>query len=182
MSKKVKPVSDIVKTFLTLGLNLAQSQIRKNVQNDDVIRGTDTVFPLIHEVIKELNDDNPDNAQQIRETMAAWANGPLADYIIVVTDELVAKIDDDNEKELILFVRDVAVELLRIVTDLNPDNVEQIRAAYLNEQFAQKAKDALLDNVIWPMLEKKNIDPAVRNTITIVMTELLSLFFHRSNA
>jgi hypothetical protein len=58
------------------------------VTDETLLKGVNTALPLIREIVEELNDDNPDNAKQIKETLLAWTNEPLADYLETVLAEL----------------------------------------------------------------------------------------------
>ena len=130
---------------------------------------------MLREIIAELNDDDPNNKEQVKETLAAWTNGPLADYLEDIIQEFADKLDKEEEAELVLFVGGAVVDLLRIVTDLNPANVEQIRAAYTSPEFLASAKDVVLDNVVWPALDKKGVSPEIRNVLSVIFIELFSL-------
>lgn len=176
---KDKPIGDVAKTIAFFGLNIAEGQLQKRIEDPEIRKGVETVFPLLREIISELNDDNPNNKEQIRETLAAWTNGPLADYLETILDELVLKLDKEEEREMVLFVGGAVIDLLRIVTDLNPANVEQIRAAYTSPEFLHSAKDAVLDNIVFPALDKKGISPEVRNLINVIFIELFEFLAKR---
>lgn len=176
---KDKPIGDMAKTVAFFGLNIAEGQLSKRIDDPEIRKGIETVFPLIRKVIAELNDDNPDNKQQLKETLAAWTNGPLADYLETILDELTEKLDKEEERELVFFIGRAVINLLRIITDLNPANVEQIRAAYNSPEFLRSAKDVVLDNVVFPALDKKGISPEVRNLINVIFIELFEFLIKR---
>ena len=176
---KDKPIGDVAKTIAFFGLNIAEGQLQKRIDDPEIRKGVETVFPILREIISELNDDNPNNKEQIRETLAAWTNGPLADYLETILAELVLKLDKEEEREMVLFVGGAVIDLLRIVTDLNPANVEQIRAAYTSSEFLHSAKNAVLDNIVFPALDKKGISPEVRNLINVIFIELFEFLAKR---
>ncbi len=172
---KDKPVGDVAKSLIFFGLNIAEGQLTKKLNDPELKKGVETVIPLLREVVSELNDDNPDNKAQIKATLAAWTNGPLADYLEDIIQEFADKLDNEEEAELVLFVGNAVVDLLRIVTDLNPANVEQIRSAYTSPEFLGSAKNLILDNVVWPALDKKGVSPEIRNVLSVIFIELFSL-------
>lgn len=172
---KDKPVGDVAKSLIFFGLNIAEGQLTKKLNDPELKKGVETVIPLLREVVSELNDDNPDNKAQIKATLAAWTNGPLADYLETILDELTDKIEKEEEREVVLFVGEAFINLLRIVTDLNPANVEQIRSYYLSKEFLGEAKDIIIDNVVWPALDKKGVSPEVRNVMSVIIIEILDL-------
>ena len=172
---KDKPIGDVAKTIATFGLNIAEGQLQKRIDDPEIRKGVETVFPLLREIIAELNDNDPNNKEQIKATLAAWTNGPLADYLEDIIQEFADKLDNEEEAELVLFVGGAVVDLLRIVTDLNPANVEQIRSAYTSPEFLGSAKNLILDNVVWPVLDKKGVSPEIRNVLTVIFIELFSL-------
>ena len=172
---KDKPVGDVAKSLIFFGLNIAEGQLTKKLNDPELKKGVETVIPLLRQVVNDLNDDDPNNKEQIKATLAAWTNGPLADYLETILDELVSKIEKEEEREVVLFVGEAFINLLRIVTDLNPANVEQIRSYYLSKEFLGEAKDIIIDNVVWPALDKKGVSPEVRNVINVIIIEILSL-------
>jgi hypothetical protein len=174
---KQKPVSDLMKTLIGFSLNVAENQISKRVDDPTINAGVEKVFPLLREIVSELNDDNPNNAEQIKETIMAWTNGPLADYLDSVLTELSNKLDDENEKELVIYLGTLAISILRIITDLNDDNVAQIKSLWASEEFKGEAKDVLVTNLLNPLLVKKNVSPEIQNlVVTIINTLFESLF------
>jgi len=172
---KDKPVGDVAKSLIFFGLNIAEGQLTKKLNDPELKKGVETVIPLLREVVSELNDDDPNNKEQIKATLAAWTNGPLADYLETILDELVSKIKKEEEREVVLFVGEAFINMLRIVTDLNPANVEQIRGYYLSKEFLTESKNIVIDNIIWPALDKKNVSPEVRNVINVIIIEILDL-------
>jgi hypothetical protein len=102
MSKE-KPIGDVARAIINLSLNLAESQVKNRVTDETLLKGVNTALPLIREIVEELNDDNPDNAKQIKETLLAWTNEPLADYLETVLAELESKLENPNERLLVGF-------------------------------------------------------------------------------
>ena len=85
--------------------------------------------------------------------------------------------DDENEKELVIYLGTLAISILRIITDLNDDNVAQIKSLWASEEFKGEAKDVLVTNLLNPLLVKKNVSPEIQNlVVTIINTLFESLF------
>jgi hypothetical protein len=176
MSKKDKPIGDVARAIINLSLNLAESQVKNRVQDETLLKGVNTALPLIREIVTELNDDNPNNAEQIKETLLAWTNGPLADYLESILEELVSKIDKPNEKALVQLFGYHVIQILRLMTDLEPNNVEQIRAYWKDEDFVMDVQGVLVSNLLLPALDKKGVSPEVRDYIHSIIDLTLDTF------
>ena len=168
MSKE-KPIGDVARAIINLSLNLAESQVKNRVTDETLLKGVNTALPLIREIVEELNDDNPDNAKQIKETLLAWTNEPLADYLETVLAELESKLENPHERLLVGFLGANVIAILRLMTDLEPDNVEQIRNYWKDEEV-------LITNLLLPALEKKGVTPEVRNYIHSIVDLTLDTF------
>ena len=175
MSKE-KPIGDVARAIINLSLNLAESQVKNRVTDETLLKGVNTALPLIREIVEELNDDNPDNAKQIKETLLAWTNEPLADYLETVLAELESKLENPHERLLVGFLGANVIAILRLMTDLEPDNVEQIRNYWKDEDFVAEVQEVLITNLLLPALEKKGVTPEVRNYIHSIVDLTLDTF------
>ena len=175
MSKE-KPIGDVARAIINLSLNLAESQVKNRVTDETLLKGVNTALPLIREIVEELNDDNPNNAAQVKETLLAWTNGPLADYLESILAELLQKIDKPNEQAIVALVGHHVIQVLRLMTDLEPDNVEQIRNYWKDEDFVADVQEVLITNLLLPALEKKGVTPEVRNYIHSIVDLTLDTF------
>jgi hypothetical protein len=62
------------------------------------------------------------------------------------------------------------------MTDLEPDNVEQIRNYWKDEDFVADVQEVLITNLLLPALEKKGVTPEVRNYIHSIVDLTLDTF------
>lgn len=173
---KDKPIGDVARAIINLSLNLAESQVKNRVKDETLLKGVNTALPLIREIVGELNDENPDNAAQVKETLLAWTNGPLADYLETVLAELESKLQNPNERLLVGFLGANVIAVLRLMTDLEPDNVEQIRNYWKDEDFVADVQEVLITNLLLPALEKKGVTPEIRNYIHSIVDLTLDTF------
>ena len=137
MSKnKVKPVSDLVKKVAEVGLNFAESQIEKRIENQTVEDGINLVFPITRQLLEVLNDDNAANATQVRAAVLHWINNDLSEYIKELGDKVVEAADNGVEKDVLKMLFVQIVEVLRIYSDNEPNNKEQIKSYLVNTRQA----------------------------------------------
>lgn len=175
MSKE-KPIGDVARAIINLSLNLAESQVKNRVTDETLLKGVNTALPLIREIVEELNDDNPNNAAQVKETLLAWTNGPLADYLESILAELLQKIDKPNEQAIVALVGHHVIQVLRLMTDLEPNNVEQIRNYWRDPDFSDDVQDILVTKLLLPALDKKGVSPEVRDYIHSIIDLTLDTF------
>lgn len=156
MSKKeqAKVIGDIVAAILKMGVNIAQGQVEKKINNPLVEKGVVLVFPLTKDLIEVLSDKDPNNEAQVREVMLDWTNGPLADYLEQIFGALIEKQKDENAKALIAFFTGVFVQALRLYSDDIDDNKVQLDELLSDVVADKETYDLILNNIIKPLLEK----------------------------
>lgn len=156
MSKKeqAKVIGDIVAAILKMGVNVAQGQVEKKINNPLVEKGVVLVFPLTKDLIEVLSDKDPNNEVQVREVMLEWTNGPLADYLEQIFGTLIEKQKDENAKALIAFFTGVFVQALRLYSDDVEDNKAQLDELLSDVVADKETYDLILNNIIKPLLEK----------------------------
>lgn len=169
MSKKreVKPIGDILAAILKLGINFSEAQLKKRVNEPNLLDGVMLAFPFSKQVIDVLNDDDSDNIGQVREILFDHVNGPVADFLDRLLYEKISAVNDPNLKVILGFSKDQAIDALRIVSDDNDDNNVQLEKFW--EQILQDGEfiDIIKFNVIVPLLKKAKADD---NTIEFVLT------------
>jgi hypothetical protein len=158
MSKKeqAKVIGDIVAAILKMGVNIAQNQVEKKIDNPLVEKGVLLIFPLTKNLIEVLSDKNPDNEAQVREVMLEWTNGPLADYLEEIFEAFVEKQKDENAKVLIEFFTKVFVKALRIYSDDVTENKDQLDALLAGITADRATYDLVVNNILKPLLVKAN--------------------------
>ena len=155
MSKKeqAKVIGEIIAAILKMGVNVAQNQVEKKIDNPLVEKGVLLIFPLTKDLIEVLSDKNPDNEKQVREVMLEWTNGPLADYIEKIFAAFVEKQKDDNAKAIIEFFTTVFVRALRLYSDEVGDNKTQLDSLLKGIVSDKATYDLVINNMIKPLLD-----------------------------
>jgi hypothetical protein len=152
MSKKVKVISDLFASIAKLGLNFTEGQIEKKVPNEIAQRGALLFLKPSRDIVVALNDDNPANADQVRTVVLNWVHDDLADYLEDVFALYGGKVSDPSKRALLLFLAQVAVDVLQLMSDHETDNGEQLEAYFegllKNPDTRQFLKDAFLSPVL----------------------------------
>lgn len=174
MAKNAKPVSDLAKTIANLGLNFAENQVEKKIADPLVEDGVKLVFPVTRELLSVLNDDNPANPEQVKGVVVDWLNTDFSLYLSKIKDELVAKVDSQAEKELISFAFTTSIALLKVYTDDNKANKEQVKelmgALLRSGELEGVVNVALLE----PALEKMKAGDALAEVVKSAFGVLFS--------
>jgi hypothetical protein len=152
--KNVKVINDLVATIMKLGVGFAEGQVGKRVNDPLVEKGVDLIFPLTRKMIEVLSDNNPDNTGQVKEVMLDWTNGPLANYLEEIFAALIVKQKDENVKALLAFLTLKFVEALRIYSDDDEKNKEQINALWEGIIVAPQTHALIVDHIVKPLLIK----------------------------
>ena len=127
MSKKAKPVSDLAKSIANLGLNFAENQVEKKIGDPFVEKGVKLVFPVTRELLEVLNDDNPANAEQVKDLVLSFVNEDLTAFLGEVSERLLAKVDDAHHVALLQFAFKTAIGILKAYTDEEANNKAQVQ-------------------------------------------------------
>lgn len=154
--EQAKVIGQIVAQILKFGVNIAQGQVEKKIDNPLVEKGVLLIFPLTRDLIEVLSDKDPNNEEQVRKIMLEWTNGPLADYLEQIFANFVAKQKDENAKALIAFFAAAFVEALRLYSDEVDDNKAQLDKLLDSIVSDKETYDLILNNIIKPLLVKSN--------------------------
>lgn len=156
MSKeeKVKVISDLVAAIANLALNFTEGQVKKKVESDVAEEGILLFLPATRDVIKALNDDDAQNAAQVKGIVLDWVNQDLSAYITKLGAHLGEQVDNENQKAVLLFGIKVVSELLKIYSDDEKDNKAQV-SAFLQSLIDDPVfRELILTAIIVPILRK----------------------------
>lgn len=159
--EQAKVIGEIVAQILKFGVNIAQGQVEKKIDNPLVEKGVLLIFPLTKDLITVLSDKDPNNEEQVRKVMLEWTNGPLADYLEQIFSAFVEKQKDENAKALIAFFTAVFVQALRLYSDEINDNKAQLDELLDGVVTDRETYDLILNNIIKPLLVKSNAGEAL---------------------
>lgn len=174
--KNVKVINDLVATIMRLGVGFAEGQVGKRVDDPLVEKGVDLIFPLTRKMIEVLSDNNPDNTGQVKEVMLDWTNGPLANYLEEIFAALIVKQKDPNVKALLTFLTLKFVEALRIYSDDEESNKEQIAALWESIIVATETHALITEHIVKPLLVKSGASEQwVKFVTDLVQTTLQGL-------
>lgn len=157
MSKKepkVKVINDLVATIMKLGVNFAEKQVEKRLEDPAVEKGVNLIFPLSKDLIDALSDTNPENAKQVEKIMLAWTNVELANYLEEIIGAVVAKQKDKDLKEVLEFVATLFIAVVRILSDNDANNTKQLKAHWEKVSASDEMQTLILHHIIKPILMK----------------------------
>ena len=106
----------------------------------------------IRQMINALNDQDPQNAEQVEALWKKFANTDLADYSQSTLSNLIGTIKDPNLRPALSTLVVPTVNMLRIVTDDDPNNEAQIKTqwqAFVKDPSTHKV---VLDHMLAPTL------------------------------
>lgn len=152
--ENAKVIGDLVALIMKLGVNFAQNQVENRIKNPLVEKGVALIFPLTKELIEVLSDANANNEAQVRQVMLKWTNGPLAEYLEEIFAEFVSKQKDKDVKALLEFLTKKFVEALRIYSDDEEENRQQIEKLWEGIITDEKTITLIVEHIIKPLLIK----------------------------
>ena len=173
---KVKLVSDALRHIMTLVIKIFRSQILKRVdklEDENLYKGIEVSFMPMEEIVIALNDDNPDNQQQVKEITLRWINGPVSDLVNEIFKDLIEKSKNDHIKALLNQVLILGVGTLKIYTDDEEKNNEQLNKLFEAFLESPESKELVLNHILKPLLVKVVKDEKVVDSIVEVIEKAL---------
>lgn len=169
---KVKLVSDALRHIMTLVIKIFRSQILKRVdklEDENLYKGIEVSFMPMEEIVIALNDDNPDNQQQVKEITLRWINGPVSDLVDEIFKDLIEKSKNDHIKALLNQVLILGVGTLKIYTDDEEKNNEQLNKLFEVFLESPESKELVLNHILKPLLVKVVKDEKIVDSIVEVI-------------
>lgn len=120
-----------------------------------------------------LSDENPRDDEQIEQIWRNHVGTNVASFTETELGKAIAKIQDPNLQVVLLTLSFPIVNVLRIVSDDDVHDGEQLERelkAFINSDESQRV---LIENVLVPFLTKRISDEGVRDLILTILRELL---------
>lgn len=163
--KKVKAISDLFAAIAKLGLNFAETQIEKKIQNDLAQRGALLFLQPTRDIVVALNDQDAENTAQVKGIILDWVNESLTAYLEELSDAGIAKVKNEMGKELLYFASKVVIEVLMLVSDDEKENDKQIEEYFENLLTSPAFRALILDTLLPALLAKAKAGDAVAEVI-----------------
>ncbi len=153
---RVKLISGIPLFIADQGLNLIESRLDKMIENDTPLqKGVDIFFDATHDILKVVSDEDAANKEQVTKVVFLTINGKLVPFLVELSQPAIDKIDDEDNKEVVLYLRGVAADFVGIYTDDVEQNTKQL-TEYMNMiRKSEKTKQVVLYNLLLNRLKKR---------------------------
>lgn len=159
--KKVKAISDLFAAIAKLGLNFAENQIEKKINNDLAQRGALLFLQPTRDIVVALNDENAENTAQVKGIILDWVNESLSAYLEELANAGINKVKNETGKELLYFASKVVIEVLMLVSDDEKENDKQIEEYFENLLTSPAFRALILDTLLPALLAKAKAGEAV---------------------
>jgi hypothetical protein len=173
MKEKTKLISDVIKMLLLSFLNGIDKFLIKRIPVEDVRIGLTMLLSPIRSMINALNDDEPKNDEQVRELWRKFSNTDLADYSETTLHKLIATIKNEHIRPALSTIVVPTVNMLRIVTDEDPDNEAQLETLWMSFLRNPETHDVVLDHLLEPMLSSVIKNPDLVEYILQTIADIL---------
>jgi hypothetical protein len=174
MSKeKVKIISDVMRMLLLSFLNGIDRFLIQRIPVPEVKMGVTMLLQPVRKMVDALNDLEPDNDAQVREVWRKFANADLADYSETTLLKLISEIKNDNIRPALSTLTVPTVNMLRIVTDEDPNNEQQLAQMWTAFLKSPDTHDVVLDHLLAPMLLATLKNPELVEYILQTIADIL---------
>lgn len=154
-----------------------------NVLNEDVF----SKFPLAERELLQsasialvrsaeafLDDAETPDLKQLEKIWLTFAGTNGIPYAVTKGQTQVSKIDNEVVRNLTSVLLPHVGNTLQLLTDENPDNVKQIGDYWKNALKDEKLREALMDNVIQPLIEQLIKNPILEAAIISIVRGALN--------
>ena len=175
---RVKLISGIPLFIAENGLNLIESRLDRMIDNDTPLqKGVDIFFGATDEVLRVVSDDNPENKDQVTKVIFGTINGKLVPFLVDLSQPAIDKIEDVDNKEVVLYLRGVAADFVNIYTDDVEQNTKQLTDYMQMIRTSDKTKEVVLYNLLLNRLAKRwGQDPTRRDYLVFIESVLNELW------
>jgi hypothetical protein len=171
---KAKPISDLMATVIRLGINYGEPRVEAALPDGSFQEELAlSVFPPVRATVVALNDDNADNAGQMKQVwVEEWLHANLRPILKKKADLLAGKIKDGNVLAVVTLVLEIINDILGFFTDNDDDDAAQIKE-YFNELFtSEEFRDIVIENVIVGLLKSLNAQPGIIDLVRSIFLEI----------
>lgn len=116
-------------------------------------------------ILDVLSDDNEADGDQIEEILRKFANGDLANFTEAQVALLIDKLDDASLKIVLNKISVPSFNMLRLLTDDNPDNANQLATMWGAFAKDPATHAVILDHLLEPLLENVIPEASLRAII-----------------
>lgn len=159
---------------LVLGLIAAiDVYLVERIKSELAKRGIRSLLTPLKQITTALGDDNPRNEEQVEGILKKYLN---QDVPVFATGEISAalkKVGDDDTRIVLQTVSEPVVEMLRLVSDDDPNNGEQLKE--LVKQFVQSeaTQRVFILHALIPLIEAKVNGPMKEVLLQVIHDVLL---------
>lgn len=168
MQTKIKVI--ISRLVLTALASIDAFFISK-IKNTTVKNGLRSALAPVRETALALCDDNPRNDEQVEAIWKQYAN---IDLPVLAEGEIanaLNQVEDADVRVVLTTLSNPVVNMLRVVTDGDPNNKAQLRAmfqAFVNDAGTQ---EVAVEHILIPLIEKKVKDETLRAFLLTLISE-----------
>jgi hypothetical protein len=155
-------INSWVARLVVAALSSVEAFFISKIKSTVVREGLRKLLRPIQDSALAFADDNPRNDEQLEAIWKGFAHIELPDYAEGQIEGAIAKIGDENVRTVLSTLSHPIVNMLRLVTDEDPNNEVQLKImlkAFVSDPQNQKV---LIENVIVPLIEAKVKDESLR--------------------
>jgi len=119
----------------------------------EAVAGIDLLSAPLLGSIDALSDENINDTEQLRAIWQSFLNKEVYEFTDLEVQEAIQEIDDENVREGLSALAVPLVQMLKVVTDENPNNTEQLRNMWADFVASDSTKRVFLENMIGPGLD-----------------------------
>lgn len=159
MKKRINPISS---ALLNIGMSIIENTLVKQIPIEDIQRDVTLILKPVKDMIRVLSDKDPNNKEQVEQVWLEFVrstefNQAYKNRIM----QAIALIEDIKIRDFVSRIATPCLETIEALYDNNPNNVEQIKNAWIN--FATEKDN--INSILAFFIE----DEDVREQVAIVI-------------
>lgn len=153
---RVKLITGIPEFIAKNGLRVIEARLDKMIPDENPLQdGVDIFFGATAQLLDVVTDENADNKGQIKKVIFGTINGKIVPFLVDLSQPAIDAIKDEDNKAVVVYMRGVAADFVKIYTDDVDQNAQQLSAYMDMIRKSPKTEQIVLHNLLLNRLKKK---------------------------
>lgn len=124
-------------------------------------------------ITNALSDDNPKNDEQVEAIVKLYINQEVPVFASGEIAAALDKIQDENVKAVLNTVAEPVLEMVRLISDDNPNNGAQLKELVDTFVKSKNTQDIAVIHILLPLVEEKVPDGPFKDVLLTIIKDVL---------
>lgn len=166
---KVQKIPNWVPALISPVIEIVKAQFVSKIDDEDLRLVVSDALDTVVSTAVVLSDEDPSDGEQIKKLFLSFANTSIADFVEDKVEDAINKIENETIRVPLQTLRVPVVNMIRVVTDEDPGNKEQLEKLWIEFIKNDEVQIVLLGIV------DKLIEANLKDTVKTIALALWSI-------